>query len=112
MKVVIDTRDIELMSASGYGLTGYFDENGNDTRFSKKDSDRERDLKAYEDDVNSGFLGKLQRCNTIEDINKAVGKRPYSLEIKEDKLCLGWTTFNGLYGEYTWKFKIIFADIQ
>ena len=109
--VTIREKDVELYRSASNGFKGFFDEDGTDISFSKSATADEDYREAYE--WSDSWLDKIYKAKTLEDLIKGIpSKVPYSLEMKEDAIYFYWSCPNGLNGEYTFGYDIIYGEIN
>ena len=110
MTFSVDYRDVELHSGASYGFKGFFDEEGNKSWNSKIMSDEDY-KEAHE--WSKIWLDKIYKSKTLEDFIKGIpSKVPYSIEIKDDEIIFTWSCPNGLNGEFTFGFEVVYANIS
>ena len=109
--ITIREKDIELYTSVSHGFRGFFDENGEDLRFSKLSNAEELYHEAH--DWSKIWLDKIYKSKTLEDFIKGIpSKVPYSIEIKDDEIIFTWLCPNGLNGEFTFGFEVVYANIS
>lgn len=109
--ITIREKDIELYTSATHGFRGFFDENGEDLRFSKLSNTEELYHEAY--DWSKIWLDKIYKSKTLEDFIKGIpSKVPYSIEIKDNEIIFNWSCPNRVNGEYRFGFEIVYANIS
>lgn len=109
--ITIREKDIELYTSFSHGFRGFFDENGEDLRFSKLSNAEELYHEANE--WTKPWLDKIYKSKTLEDFIKGIpSKVPYSIEIKDNEIIFDWSCPNGLNGEFKFGFEVNYANIS
>ena len=79
--------------------------------YESKTRTEEEFKEAYE--WSNEHLDKVYYSKTLADLIKNISpKIPYSLELKDNEIILNWTCPNGIFGEFRFGFKIIYANIS
>lgn len=106
----VDARDVELIDGASYGFQDVYDEEGNDSFKSKIMTDEDfREAKEWSNKI----FDKIHKAKTLQQLKDSIPTNlPYFIEIIDNEIIFNWSCPNRCNVEYTFGFRINYANIS